>query len=140
MKALSIKQPWVHAIFREGKDIENRSWRSKHRGWIAIHASQTPISGARLPRGHKTPDFKTLDYSAICGVARLVDIVTKHSSTKWFYQPGRREPVNYGWVLTDIRRLRTPIKCKGTLGLWKISPYILRKMKEQLPKRVFRDD
>lgn len=26
MKALSIKQPWVYAIFRLGKDIENRDW------------------------------------------------------------------------------------------------------------------
>ena len=27
MKALSVKQPWVYAILREGKDIENRSWQ-----------------------------------------------------------------------------------------------------------------
>jgi hypothetical protein len=27
MKALTIKQPWLHAILREGKDIENRSWQ-----------------------------------------------------------------------------------------------------------------
>lgn len=49
MKVLSIKQPWVHAILREGKDIENRSWQGRH----------------------------TLDYGAICGVARVVDTVTR---------------------------------------------------------------
>jgi hypothetical protein len=31
MKAMSIKQPWVHAILHEGKDIENRSWQ-RHLG------------------------------------------------------------------------------------------------------------
>jgi hypothetical protein len=42
MKALSIKQPWVHAILHEGKDIENRSWQRSFRGWLALHASAHP--------------------------------------------------------------------------------------------------
>ena len=42
MKALTIKQPWVHAILHEGKDIENRSWQRSFRGWLAIHASAQP--------------------------------------------------------------------------------------------------
>jgi hypothetical protein len=25
MKAMTIKQPWVHAILHEGKDVENRT-------------------------------------------------------------------------------------------------------------------
>jgi hypothetical protein len=96
-------------------------------------------TGARLPRGHKTPDFRTLDYSAICGVARLDKIVTKHRS-KWFYRPGRGETVNYGWVLTKVRRLRKPIKCHGSLGLWNVPPNVLRSMKRQLPERYFSKD
>jgi hypothetical protein len=27
MKAMSIKQPWVHVILHKGKDIENRTWQ-----------------------------------------------------------------------------------------------------------------
>jgi hypothetical protein len=95
------------------------------------------MAGARLPRGHKTPDFETLDYSAICGVARVVDIVTK-SRSKWFYRP-EDGSTNYGWVLADVRQLRSPIECKGALGLWEIPANTLKKMKEQLPKSVFRD-
>ena len=138
MKAMSIKQPWVHAILREGKDIENRSWQRSYRGWIAIHASQSPRTGARLPRGHKTPDLKTLDYSAICGVARVVDIVTK-SRSKWFHHPDD-DSINYGWVLADVKRLRKPIECNGMLGLWTIPPNVLRSMKRQLPKLYFTKD
>jgi hypothetical protein len=85
MKAMSINQPWVHAILHEGKDIENRSWQRSFRGWLAIHASAKPLLGNRFPRGGSpVPDLKTLDYSAICGVARVVDIVTK-SRSKWLY-------------------------------------------------------
>jgi len=79
MKALSIKQPWVHAILREGKDIENRTWTTKHRGWIALHASATPrrATDDDFPGRIRCPDLKSLDYSAICGVARLTDIIIK---------------------------------------------------------------
>jgi hypothetical protein len=57
MKALIIKQPWVHAILHEGKNIENRSWRPDFRGWLALHASAQPDSYARFPRGHRLPDL-----------------------------------------------------------------------------------
>jgi hypothetical protein len=134
LKALSIKQPWVHAILREGKFIENRSWPTKHRGWIALHASAEPQYGDTYPRGMKAPDFDKLDYSAICGVARVVDIVTK-SRSKWFNQPSPGY-IYYGWVLADVKRLRTPIKCKGALQLWNVPPNILRSIKRQLPKRI----
>ena len=40
MRALSIKQPWASLIVHHGKDIENRTWPTKIRGRIAIHASK----------------------------------------------------------------------------------------------------
>jgi hypothetical protein len=135
MKALSIQQPWVYAILREGKDIENRRWPTKHRGWIALHASLSAQAGARLPRGHKTPDPRTLDYGAICGVARIAAMVTK-SRSKWFQKPSRGQ-INFGWVLTDVKRLKKPIRCKGALRLWNVPPNVLRSIKRQLPRLDF---
>ena len=57
MKALSIRQPWAWLIVRpdltdpiqraaafaagEIKDIENRTWATKHRGPFLVHAGQT---------------------------------------------------------------------------------------------------
>lgn len=135
MKALSIKQPWVHAILHEGKDIENRSWQRSFRGWLAIHASGQPRREARFPRGHQVPDLATLDYSAICGVARVVDIVTK-SRSKWYGRPDDGS-TNYGWVLANVKVLKKPIPCKGMLGLWDVPPKILREIKRQLPRVNF---
>jgi hypothetical protein len=133
MKAMSIKQPWVHAILYEGKDVENRSWQRSFRGWVALHASAKPLHGNRFPRGgFPVPDLKTLDYSAICGVARVVDIVTK-SRSKWFYRPDDGS-INYGWVLDDVTALEEPISCKGAFGLWEVPPGILRAIKRQLPR------
>ena len=132
MKALSIIQPWVYAILYEGKVIENRSWQAGFRGWLAIHASAQPMRDAEFPRGHHIPNLDSLDYSAICGVARVQDIVTK-SRSKWFDRPDD-DTINYGWVLADIKVLKTPIPCKGALRLWNVPPNVLRELQRQLPK------
>lgn len=131
MKALSIKQPWVHAILHLGKDVENRTWKTKHRGWIALHASAKPDRDGRFPGRPKTPDLEDLDYSAICGVARIVTVVEK-SRSKWFHRP-KDGSVNHGWVLEEVIPLEEPIPCKGGLGLWKVPPGVVRKIKKQLP-------
>jgi hypothetical protein len=131
LKALSIKQPWVHAILREGKDVENRCWKRDFRGWFAIHASAVPNRFARYPKAHKIPPLETLHYSAICGVARIVDMVSK-SKSKWFDRPTRTNK-NYGWVIRQVKPLKRPIPCKGALGLWDVSPRILKEIKKQLP-------
>ena len=39
MKALSIRQPWAWLILHGGKDIENRTWATKLRGRVLIHAA-----------------------------------------------------------------------------------------------------
>ncbi len=44
IKALSIKQPYPHHIFYDGKDVENRGWRPPQEEFgqdIAIHAGLT---------------------------------------------------------------------------------------------------
>jgi hypothetical protein len=37
--ALSIRQPWASLILLAGKDIENRTWETRLRGPILIHAA-----------------------------------------------------------------------------------------------------
>jgi hypothetical protein len=132
MKALTVRQPWVHAILHEGKDIENRSRRTNLRGWLAIHAAGQPDRYAEYPRGHRVPDLASLNYSAICGVVRVVDVVTQ-SRSKWFW---RREDgsTNFGWVLGEVKSLTQPIPCKGARGLWTVGPRELRELRRQLPK------
>jgi hypothetical protein len=123
LKALTIKQPWVHAILHEGKDVENRSWRRSFRGWLAIHAAATPNRHAVFPRGVRMPDLAELDYSAIVAIARIADI-RDSARSRWFDQPAPRE-INYGWMLKDVRKLEKPILCKGALGLWNVPESIV---------------
>lgn len=45
------------------------------------------------------------------------------------FTPGR-----FGWVLADVRRPRTPIPCRGALGLWVVPGDVLKAIQAQLGK------
>ena len=40
MKVLTIKQPWATLIMQKDKRFEFRSWRTKYRGDLLIHAGK----------------------------------------------------------------------------------------------------
>ncbi|EMD5788156.1 ASCH domain-containing protein [Proteus mirabilis] len=114
MKAISIRQPWAWLIVNGYKDIENRSWRTKYRGQVLIHASQgvkkseyerakelTDLLGITLPTSFET--------GGIVGVATITDCV-EQSESPWFF--GEK-----GFVLTDARPLKF-IQMKGKLSFF----------------------
>lgn len=104
IKALSIKQPYPHHIFHDGKDVENRDWPTKGRGWIIIHAG---ISKTELDMSD--PQEATMPRGGIVGMARIVDCVQQMDS-RWFF--GR-----YGFVLRDAFPLPL-VPCRGQLGFF----------------------
>jgi hypothetical protein len=126
MKALSVQQPWAWAIIHAGKCIENRDWRTHHRGWIAIHASATVRKGERMPRGVRAPREEELIPGAIIGVVRIVDVV-EWSRSKWFDPRSK-----FGWVLERPRAFRKPIACSGALSLWDVPSAVAAQITRQL--------
>ncbi|MGI9360540.1 MAG: hypothetical protein ACR2O7_03085 [Parasphingorhabdus sp.] len=115
LKALSIKQPYPHHIFNDGKDVENRDWPTRGRGWIIIHAgvskSELAISQIDLPRG------------GIVGLARIVDCVTEMDSC-WFFGL-------YGFVLRDAFPVPL-IPCRGALGFFQPPDEAMTALREHL--------
>ncbi len=105
MKILSIRQPWAYLITQGSKNIENRSWPTKYRGPVLIHASLNINRKACAGHGLNP---KTLQTGGVVGTADIVDCVTKHRS-RWFEGP-------YGFVLKNRRPLPF-LKWKGGLGL-----------------------
>ncbi len=124
---LSIRQPWANAIFdrRAGKDVENRTWPTKVRGRILIHAAAKKASIAETTEfeavavraiGASTAAALTFDsfdllLGGIIGEAEIVDCVTK-SDSPWFFGP-------YGFALQNARRL--PFRpLRGRLGFFSV--------------------
>lgn len=114
MLALSIKQPWAFLIASGQKDIENRSWPTKYRGPILIHAGKVP------DRNFSTIGLPPLDFigyrehqqtGGIIGIAEIVDCVTE-SDSPWFFG-------KYGFVLKNARPVQF-YPCRGQLGIFQV--------------------
>jgi hypothetical protein len=120
MLALSIRQPWCWLILHAGKNIENRTWATKYRGPILIHASkgmtrdeyEDAADFACFTCGaQEMAPFETLQRGGIVGRARIVDCVTA-SDSPWFCGP-------FGFVLEDIEPL--PFRpLRGALGFFDV--------------------
>ena len=77
MKILSIWQPWAHLIAHGSKNIENRSWQTKYRGPILVHASSNIDREACRERG---VDAAKLQAGGGVGIAEITDCVEDHRS------------------------------------------------------------
>jgi hypothetical protein len=131
MKTISIRQPWAHLILYCGKDIENRSWPTRFRGSVLIHASkgmtveewEDAMSFARGVRAknhfkvEKNATFKDVQRGGIVGIASIVDCVTS-SESPWFVG-------EYGFVIANVRPV--PFHpCKGALGFFDVEyPHVI---------------
>lgn len=134
MPCLSIRQPWPWAIFVLGKDVENRSWSTRYRGPILIHAGkhfypkeirEDVVDCAMMARkaGARIPDQVTLhelkeQTGGIVGMATIMDCV-RDSASPWAI------PGEWHWLLANARPL--PFwACKGRLGVFDVEyPYPL---------------
>lgn len=112
VKCLSVKQPYAWLIVNGFKDIENRTWNTKFRGKIYIHASKTvDLIGVEWINDN-FPEVelpKNYDLGCIVGYTTITDCVTSHKS-KWFEG-------TYGFVLKDSSTIK-PIPYKGQLGIF----------------------
>lgn len=104
------------------KDIENRSWATRLRGRIWIHASRRQVTRAeyedfvaicRYRRIKKLPEREDFPTGGIVGSVEIVDCVTK-SRSYWFGG-------DYGFVLKNARRSRFRAM-KGKLGFFEVAP------------------
>jgi len=132
LRSLSIAQPWAECIVSKGKNIENRSWDTRIRGYIAIHASgsYSPVRFEYCYEDYRIKiDPDAVYYGAIVGFAEIVDVVTKKELTsktkKWFQG-------DYGFVLKNVIKLKNPVPVKGGLSFWKLKGATLKKCLDQL--------
>jgi hypothetical protein len=128
--AISIRQPWAWLILHGGKDIENRTWPTKFRGKVLLHAAKGMTKGewdaswsfaraviseerrqsAKEKIINENLKFGNIERGGIVGIAEIVDSVTS-SDSRWFVGP-------HGFVLRNVEPLPF-YPCKGALGFFK---------------------
>ena len=140
MKALTIKNPWAMLIALGVKDIENRTWKTKYRGRICIHAAAKPvpfngyINGMSFTQDQKKEIFKMnlperypdhmtkYPNACIIGEVDIIDCVQNHSSV-WAERTYTDHTNIWNWVLANPVIYPEPIlNVKGALSLWEYRP------------------
>lgn len=120
-KAISIKQPWAELIAHGIKDIENRTWRTRFKGRVFIHAPEREDRTSKL----STEQLEATDHieefyfkkSCIIGEVDIVDCV--QNSTSIWAEKGNGI---WHWKLANAVFYDEPIKnVKGKLGIWNIN-------------------
>jgi hypothetical protein len=110
LKVLTVRQPWAILIVAGIKDVESRSWLTKYRGKLGIHAGMRVEAQALEDFGYRLSD-RPLPRCALIGSVTLVDCI-RNSKSEW------AERGAWHWVLTDARTLVHTRKMDGRLGLW----------------------
>jgi len=120
--ALSIKQPWAELILCGRKDVEVRSWSDRYRGPIWLH------TGVKLDEiAAQQFQMHSLFSGGLVGIAELTAI---RPFTPELYESWRDRHLDFspfpagrdlfGWILSSVRRLDRPRKCRGALGLFHV--------------------
>lgn len=131
MKALTVKQPWAWAIIHGGKDIENRSRPTRHRGQLYIHAGKGwAVEGLAEIGIDAMPADSELLAGMVIGTVDFLDC--HHADDCWTGSVDKDDNVHeehcsdwampgfYHWVLANPRPLACPFPEKGKLGLWNL--------------------
>jgi len=145
MKTITIKQPWASLIVEGIKDIENRTWPTKYRGRVLVHAAKSwnkqnaeicisdlMVKNALNNLGiiHKYDDeeigyngysFSGMQTGAIIGSVEIVDCVVNHPSV-WAEKTDKFADIfikpTYNWVLANPIKFPEPIPANGKLSFW----------------------
>lgn len=118
MKTITIRQPWAWAIMAGHKLIENRTWRTSHRGPLFIHAGAQvdadPRCAALFAALGILPPVN-LVRGCILGSVKMVDVVPLEgvSSDPWAFGP-------WCWILESPVLFPEPVPWKGQLSLFDI--------------------
>jgi hypothetical protein len=125
MKALSIRQPWAWLIVNGHKDIENRSWSTKFRGRVLIHAGKEMTDAEFEDASMSIAMFRAIDplpladmakapRGGIVGVATITDCVPPARRASAWHVEGA-----FGFQIVDARPLPF-IPCKGALSFFNV--------------------
>lgn len=139
MKCISVRQPWAWLITRPDllgdqrtsalangqlKTIENRTWRTHHRGPVLIHAAK----GMAIPEyervqgllfepggpGVTLPDPAVLQRGGLVGMGSLTGCIEPQDRSSWWHMPGC-----FGFELSSVHPVEF-IPLKGQLMLFDV--------------------
>lgn len=132
MKALTICQPYAHLIcVTREKRVENRTWPTRYRGPLLIHAGKNREWLHIEPGADKDAEYgirvADMTFGAIIGAATLFDCVNiesidtgQHSERLPWLREHEHTEGPWCWVLTNRVIFDEPVPWKGAQGLFEV--------------------
>lgn len=124
MKVISIKQPWASLIILGYKTYEFRTWKTKYRGKLLIHASKTIDKKALQRFEHLNLEYPL---GQIIGEVDLCECLELNPSlARKIYNEDSNvyknvlNHVGYAWKLENVKKYDDYITINGKLGLWEL--------------------
>jgi hypothetical protein len=127
MKAVTICQPYPRLIYTGEKPVENRTWPTRYRGPLAIHAGKSRqwLDDDDISFAIAAGD--PLVFGAVVATCILADCLRVEDIDRGMYDhrfPQLRSRAHchgpWCWVLTDVQRLAVPVPWRGSQGLFDI--------------------
>ena len=124
MKVITIKQPWATLIAKGYKEYEFRTWKTKYRGDILIHAGKGIDKNAVETFKHLNLEYPV---GQIIAKATIMDCVLVNDNFR--EEMTRKDPIvykglrakenwnGYGFKLENVEEIE-PIDINGKLSLW----------------------
>lgn len=120
---LSIRQPYAWLIVHGIKPVENRTWKTKFRGRVLIHAG---LTYSKSDHAYALARWGSLGYpqdrdcmvGAIVGEVVIVDCVQSHPS-EFFFGPN-------GFVLEQPRAFKRQVPLRGKLNFFDVPSAMVR--------------
>lgn len=148
-KALTLHQPWASLIATGHKSIETRSWSTRYRGPLFIHAAKSEVptrSFAAQQAGYPLTQeqWNEMPFGALVASCQLLDVVPVESLrwadkmvNAWIqFRNGDNEqvtkvdisqramgdytPGRFAWLLFGVTPITPPTPKRGKQGLWEV--------------------
>lgn len=156
-KVLSLLQPWASLVVTGRKKIETRSWDTKHRGPLLIHASAKPFKPIKgmehlLAHMNESGFFEEVPYMPYGAIIGMVNVESTFSLnitligqrikiasdgeydyvevTNQEHAFGEYSDGRTGWLLNDPWMVDEPMPAKGHLGIWNWEGEIILKKQQ----------
>lgn len=124
MKVITIKQPWATLIAEGYKEYEFRTWKTKYRGDILIHAGKSIDKKAMNRFKHLNLEYP---FGQIIAKAIITDCI--YVDEEFAQKMCKKDPVvykglinkgdwdGYGFKIENVEKIN-PIEVNGKLSLW----------------------
>ena len=134
MKVITVKQPWATLIAKGYKEYEFRTWKTKYRGDILIHAGKGIDKKAMERFNHLNLEYPV---GKIIAQATITDCV--HVDKKFAQKLYKKDPIvyrglvskdnwdGYAFKLENIKEV-SPVEVDGKLSLWDYDYEVVNKI------------